>query len=108
MCVCVCVCVCVFVCMYVCVCTCDFVCVNGSRAPSCRISYIRIYIHIHTHIHTTYHTSNRPPTHFQQVAAAASTAQKTPVGYRKTQVIVGGESIPVAQWYPLSADQPNR
>lgn len=30
-------------------------------------------------------------------------ASRLPIGYRSTTVAVGGENIPVAQWYPLSS-----
>ena len=32
---------------------------------------------------------------------------KTPVGYRATTVVVGGQSVPVAQWYPLDSPDEN-
>jgi hypothetical protein len=40
----------------------------------------------------------RPPAAAQMDAVAAS----KPVGYRATTLLVGGQTIPVAQWYPLA------
>jgi len=86
-------------------------------APPPRIKRLPTSVRCHTDVTRRDLVARLPAAASFLLASSPSSAEETistsdqtltPVGYRATNVVVGGQIIPIALWYPLSDDDSNK